>query len=128
MPTYEYVCTSCGNEFEMVQRITEPPRQRCPKCRCKVTRRPGRGAGILFKGSGFYATDYRSSEYKAKAKAESGKAESGKAESGKAETGNTAGKSSSGTGSSGDSGGGSAKPETRPSSSGGDANKSGKST
>jgi putative FmdB family regulatory protein len=70
MPTYEYVCTSCGLEFELVQKMSDPPRKRCPKCRHKVDRKPGAGAGILFKGSGFYATDYRSSEYRAKAKAE----------------------------------------------------------
>jgi len=71
MPTYEYVCTSCGHEFELVQKMTDPPRRRCPRCRCKVERKIGTGAGIIFKGSGFYATDYRSAEYKAKARAES---------------------------------------------------------
>jgi putative FmdB family regulatory protein len=72
MPSYDYVCTSCGHEFELVQKMTDPPRKRCPKCRKKVERKIGAGAGLLFKGSGFYITDYRSSEYRAKEKAESG--------------------------------------------------------
>jgi len=70
MPTYDYVCTKCGHEFELVQRITDPPRSRCPKCRGKVERKIGAGAGLLFKGSGFYITDYRKPDYKAKEKAD----------------------------------------------------------
>ena len=70
MPTYEYICTGCGHEFELRQKITDPPRKRCPRCGKKVERKIGAGAGIIFKGSGFYATDYRSDDYKAKAKAE----------------------------------------------------------
>ena len=66
MPSYEYICESCGYEFELVQRMSDPPRKLCPRCRKKVTRKVGKGAGIIFKGSGFYATDYRSSDYKAK--------------------------------------------------------------
>ena len=72
MPNYEYVCTHCGHEFELVQKMTDPPRKLCPKCRRKVTRKVGSGAGIIFKGSGFYATDYRSPDYKAKEKADKG--------------------------------------------------------
>ncbi len=64
MPTYEYECQKCGHQFEQFQRITEQPLKRCPKCKGKVQRRIGTGAGILFKGSGFYATDYRSDSYK----------------------------------------------------------------
>lgn len=64
MPTYEYECTKCGHEFELFQSITEEPRKRCPKCRGKVRRLLGTGAGILFKGSGFYQTDYRSESYR----------------------------------------------------------------
>ena len=59
MPTYEYECTKCGHMFERFQSITEPPVKRCPECRCKVRRLFGTGAGILFKGSGFYETDYK---------------------------------------------------------------------
>jgi putative FmdB family regulatory protein len=70
MPSYDYVCTVCGHEFELVQKMTDPPRKRCPKCGKKVERKIGSGAGIIFKGSGFYATDYRSADYQAKARAE----------------------------------------------------------
>ncbi len=64
MPTYEYECTKCGYTFERFQKMTDEPLKRCPKCRCKVKRLIGSGAGIIFKGSGFYQTDYRSSSYK----------------------------------------------------------------
>lgn len=70
MPTYEYECTKCGSVFERFQKISEPPVKRCPQCRGKVVRKLGTGAGIIFKGSGFYATDYRSESYKKAAKAE----------------------------------------------------------
>lgn len=75
MPTYDYECEACGTTFERFQTITEPPVRRCPSCkRQRVRRLIGAGAGLLFKGSGFYITDYRSPEYQAKAKAESGAA------------------------------------------------------
>jgi len=64
MPTYEYECTKCGYEFERFQNMSDEPLKRCPKCRCKVRRLIGAGAGIIFKGSGFYETDYRSDSYK----------------------------------------------------------------
>ena len=70
MPTYEYDCQRCGHHFEQFQRITEQPLKRCPKCKGKVQRRIGTGAGIIFKGSGFYATDYRSASYRKGASAE----------------------------------------------------------
>ena len=71
MPTYEYECTACGATFERFQSITENPIRKCPKCgRMKARRLLGAGAGIIFRGSGFYQTDYRSADYKAKAKAE----------------------------------------------------------
>lgn len=70
MPTYEYECLRCGHLFEKFQKITDPRAKRCPKCSGKVQRRIGAGAGILFKGSGFYATDYRSESYRKGAKAE----------------------------------------------------------
>jgi len=68
MPTYEYECDKCGHAFERFQSMTEAPVKRCPLCRCKVRRLVGTGAGIIFKGSGFYETDYRSSTYKEEAK------------------------------------------------------------
>lgn len=70
MPTYEYECPKCG-VFEQFQRITEDPLRTCPTCRRKVKRLLSTGAGLLFKGSGFYITDYRSDSYKKGAKAES---------------------------------------------------------
>jgi len=72
MPTYEYECDKCGHRFEVFQSMTEPPRKRCPKCRGKVRRLVSGGAGIVFKGSGFYATDYRSNSYKEQKRKESG--------------------------------------------------------
>jgi len=59
MPTYEYRCDKCNHEFEVFQLITEEPLSRCPKCRGKVTRLISAGAGLIFKGSGFYITDYK---------------------------------------------------------------------
>lgn len=72
MPTYEYRCQKCGYQFEEFQSIKAEPLQRCPQkgCRGKVKRLIGTGGGLLFKGSGFYATDYRSEGYKSAAKAE----------------------------------------------------------
>lgn len=74
MPTYEYECTKCGHEFERFQRMTESPVKRCPKCKGAVRRKIGTGAGLLFKGSGFYITDYRSEGYKKAAEKASEKA------------------------------------------------------
>ncbi len=68
MPTYEYECEKCGNKFEVFQNIKEDPIKKCPKCKGRVQRLIGAGAGIIFKGSGFYATDYRSESYKRAAK------------------------------------------------------------
>ena len=59
MPTYEYECLKCKSRFELFQRITEDPIKICPKCKGEVRRFIGSGAGVIFKGSGFYATDYR---------------------------------------------------------------------
>jgi putative FmdB family regulatory protein len=81
MPTYEYTCQKCGHAFECVQSMTAAPLDVCPKESCprarwgkgKVKRGIGGGAGLIFKGSGFYITDYRSEGYKAAAKADSGK-------------------------------------------------------
>ncbi len=81
MPTYEYECLKCGNRFEVFQRMTDPPRKRCPKCKGKVRRLVGSGAGMIFKGTGFYATDYRSESYKSQKKKESGETPKTKDES-----------------------------------------------
>jgi putative FmdB family regulatory protein len=70
MPTYEYKCTKCGNIFERFQSIKEPPQTECPLCNGPVRRLIGTGSGIIFKGSGFYITDYRSKGYKEKEKRE----------------------------------------------------------
>ncbi len=71
MPTYEYQCQKCGHTFEEFQSIKAEPLAKCAKkgCRGKVRRLIGAGAGLLFKGSGFYITDYRSEGYKKAAKA-----------------------------------------------------------
>ena len=74
MPTYVYECTRCGHSFEKFHGISAKTPKRCPECRCAVRRKIGTGAGILFKGSGFYQTDYRSDGYKKEAKAEQGSA------------------------------------------------------
>ena len=70
MPTYEYRCGGCQNEFEKIQKMSEEPRAECPVCGAEATRRLSGGAGLLFKGSGFYITDYRSDSYKEAAKKE----------------------------------------------------------
>ena len=72
MPTYEYECEKCGHRFELFQSMSDPVRKRCPKCRGKLRRLIGTGAGMIFKGSGFYTTDYRSDSYKEQKKKESG--------------------------------------------------------
>jgi putative FmdB family regulatory protein len=78
MPTYEYECRSCGHRFEKFQSITARPVKTCPECGGEVFRVIGLGGGLLFKGSGFYETDYRSDEYKRRVKEESGGGTSGK--------------------------------------------------
>lgn len=72
MPTYEYECRQCGHRFEKFQSMKDEPLKKCEKCGGDVRRLIGTGAGILFKGSGFYQTDYRSKSYKDKAKSEGG--------------------------------------------------------
>ena len=85
MPTYEYVCEKCGHEFEVVRAMSAAPLTVCPAALCaqkkwgrgRVKKKISGGAGLLFKGSGFYITDYRSENYKkaAKSAAEAGKPE-----------------------------------------------------
>ncbi len=71
MPTYEYECGRCAHAFERFQSMTDEPLKRCPKCKGKVRRIIGTGAGLLFKGSGFYITDYRTEGYQKDRKADS---------------------------------------------------------
>jgi len=59
MPTYDYECTKCGHKFEAFQQMSDKLLTKCPKCDKKLRRLIGSGAGIIFKGSGFYATDYK---------------------------------------------------------------------
>lgn len=85
MPTYEYFCEKCGKNFEAFQSMRDQPFRECPKELCrqpkwghgKVKRLLGTGAGVIFKGSGFYTTDYRSASYKEAAKKESGSGSAG---------------------------------------------------
>ncbi len=72
MPTYEYECAKCGHRFEKFQAITARPLATCPRCKGRVKRLVSGGAGLLFKGSGFHATDYRSESYRKKEKSERG--------------------------------------------------------
>lgn len=71
MPTYDYKCNACGNRFELFQSMKADPVKICPKCgKKKVERLIGTGAALVFKGSGFYQTDYRSASYKKAAEAD----------------------------------------------------------
>jgi putative FmdB family regulatory protein len=79
MPTYEYICRDCGYEFEEFQSISADPITVCPKCKGKVERKISSGGGLIFKGSGFYITDYKN-KGKAEAKKSSSKANSSKKE------------------------------------------------
>jgi putative FmdB family regulatory protein len=103
MPTYEYQCEACQHNFDEFQSFSDKPLKKCPKCgKLKLRRVFGTGAAILFKGSGFYQTDYRSESYKQAAKAEAS-AQSPKAE------GNGSAKSESSNGTTAKSDTGSAK-------------------
>lgn len=120
MPTYEYLCRKCGHAFEEFQSMSEEPLTRCPECGTdNLARVMGTGGGIIFKGSGFYVTDYRKTdpagradtgkrdaEKKEKTKEKSGAAEPAPGESGTKETKNEPAK--------GDAGGGSAGPQSSP--------------
>ena len=95
MPTYEYVCAKCAHQFEQVQPISAKPLTICPKELCpqkrwgkgKVKRAISTGGGLIFKGTGFYTTDYRSEKYKAAAKKDSAPASSSGTDSKPASTG-----------------------------------------
>jgi len=64
MPTYDYKCEKCGYEFEAFHSMTEPPLKTCPKCQGPVKKLIGTGSGLIFKGSGFYETDYKRKQSK----------------------------------------------------------------
>lgn len=82
MPTYDYQCDACNHRFELFQYISEDPQRVCPECGKKKLRRLfGTGAAVMFKGSGFYQTDYRSDSYKKAAEADKKAVESPKSES-----------------------------------------------
>lgn len=81
MPTYDYQCAACEHTFEEFQSITAKPLRKCPECgKPRLNRLIGTGAGVIFKGSGFYETDYRSDGYKKAAKAETDAAKPKKAD------------------------------------------------
>ena len=99
MPTYDYECDGCGHKFELFQSMKDEPERKCPQCKkLKLRRLFGTGAAIMFKGSGFYQTDYRSESYKKAASAD----KNGEA---KSSEGKTEAKSSSES---------SSKPESKP--------------
>lgn len=89
MPTYDYECDACGHKFELFQSITAEAERKCPACKkLKLRRLFGTGGAIVFKGSGFYQTDYRSDSYKKQASADKsgGESASGSSSSGESKT------------------------------------------
>lgn len=96
MPTYEYRCPACSADFEKFQRMSDEPVAECPKCGARAERRLSAGAGLLFKGSGFYITDYRGDSYKKAAEGEkSGGSSESKSGSGESKGGSGESKSGS---------------------------------
>ena len=126
MPTYEYSCEKCKKDFEIFQSMKDDAFKTCPKEACrmktwgkgKVKRQLGSGAGLIFKGSGFYITDYRSENYKSAAKSDSASKESSSSGSNSSgsSSGSSAAPSPSGSKSSGGSSGGSKSGESKPAS------------
>ena len=109
MPTYDYICDACQHEWELFQRITEDHIKKCPACKKnKAVRQFGTGAAVMFKGSGFYETDYRSESYKKSAAADKKKTDSGSKSDSNAKS-DTSSKSDSGTSSKAKSDSGSTK-------------------
>lgn len=82
MPTYDYKCGNCDHLMELFQSITASPKKKCPECgKLKLKRLLGTGAGLIFKGSGFYETDYRSDSYKKDVESEKPKSDTSKTDS-----------------------------------------------
>lgn len=108
MPTYEYECQKCGHQFEARQSMKDPHLTDCPKEECEgpVRRKIGLGSGFIFKGSGFYITDYRSDSYKAAAKKD--------AEAGSSSASSSTAGSSSSSSSSASTGGGTSSASSSP--------------
>jgi putative FmdB family regulatory protein len=101
MPTYDYVCDACDHKFELFQSITEAVKKKCPECKKpKLRRLFGTGAALMFKGSGFYTTDYRSEGYKKRASEEKPSSSSSDAKSGESKSESKSGGSDSKTSSS----------------------------
>ena len=97
MPTYDYQCQACEHAFELFQQMTDPVRKKCPECgKLKLQRLIGTGAGVIFKGGGFYETDYRSESYKKAADAEKTKGD-GKADKKKGDSAASTAKDTSST-------------------------------
>lgn len=99
MPTYDYECRK-GHRFELFQKMTDEPVAECPECGAEASRQISGGAGFLFKGEGFYITDYRSDEYRKKASADKGDSASSDSSSGSGSEGSSGGSSSSSSSSS----------------------------
>lgn len=99
MPTYDYECRK-GHRFELFQKMTDEPVAECPECGAEASRQISGGAGFLFKGEGFYITDYRSDEYRKKASADKGDSASSGSSSGSGSEGSSGGSSSSSSSSS----------------------------
>ena len=113
MPTYDYICDACEHAWELFQKITDDAVKKCPQCgKKKAVRQFGTGAAIMFKGSGFYETDYRSESYKKSAEADKPKSSESKDSTSKD------GKSEASSKSSSDSSGSSTKSGSKPDSGG----------
>ena len=102
MPTYDYECDACGHEFELFQSISDSVKRKCPECgKLKLRRLFGTGAAVVFKGSGFYQTDYRSDSYKKAAEKDKKSADSSGTDGSKKGSQSDASKSSDNKASSG---------------------------
>lgn len=114
MPTYDYVCDACGHKFELFQSMSDPVQKKCPKCKkVKLRRLFGTGAAVMFKGSGFYTTDYRSDSYKKAASADSNGGDSKSSKSSDTKSSDTKSSSGGDSASSGDKSSGKPKPSEK---------------